>query len=369
MQTDGGLIQYIEDAGGAVTHGASKLHPLPLAGGECGCGSIKGQVAESQVHQPLCGALKGFTDTLGHGTHFFRQTLGDAFYPDDQLRECHSAGFVQRNTLQLRRTGSSRQACAMTIRTNIFFEKLFYPFHAFFILDLGKGIFYGVDGIKIGEIQFCKVVGVRFFRTVKNVLFHSRTVEYDLLFLFCQLPKRNIRAHTHFPANVCHQGPHQAVPGGNSSFVDRQRVIRHQRIRIHSADDPGAAASLTGSLGIKGQLFCRRCIEMCAAFRTDKLFSCGDSQRRRKEMSIRTAVAGKTGIHQAQTVEQLRSCAEGTADTRHTGALMQSQCSGNIQDFIHTGPGGLGHAAAGMGGGGFEIAPGALSVEHTQCKG
>ena len=28
----------------------------------------------------------------------------------------------------------------------------------FFILDLGKGIFYGVDGIKIGEIQFCKVV-------------------------------------------------------------------------------------------------------------------------------------------------------------------------------------------------------------------
>ena len=86
-------------------------------------------------------------------------------------------------------------------------------------------------------------------------------------------------------------------------------------------------------------------------------------------MSIRTAVAGKTGIHQAQTVEQLRSCAEGTADTRHTGALMQCQCSGNIQDFIHTGPGGLGHAAARIGGEGFEIAPGALSVEHTQCKG
>ena len=86
-------------------------------------------------------------------------------------------------------------------------------------------------------------------------------------------------------------------------------------------------------------------------------------------MSIRTAVAGKTGIHQAQTVEQLCSCAEGTADTRHTGALMQCQCSGNIQDFIHTCPGSLGHAAAGIGGEGFEIAPGALSVEHTQCKG
>ena len=57
----------------------------------------------------------------------------------------------------------------MTIRTNIFFEKLFYPFHAFFILDLGKGIFYGVDGIKIGKIQFCKVVGVRFFHMALKV--------------------------------------------------------------------------------------------------------------------------------------------------------------------------------------------------------
>ena len=86
-------------------------------------------------------------------------------------------------------------------------------------------------------------------------------------------------------------------------------------------------------------------------------------------MTVRTPMTRQTRIHEPQTVEQLRSCAEGTADTRHTGALMQSQCSGNIQDFIHTGPGGLGHAAAGIGGEGFEIAPGALSVEHTQCKG
>ena len=85
-------------------------------------------------------------------------------------------------------------------------------------------------------------------------------------------------------------------------------------------------------------------------------------------MSIRTAVAGKTGIHQAQTVEQLRSCAEGTADTRYTGALMQSQCSGNIQDFIHTGPGGLGHAAARIGGKCVQIPAGAFGVKHAQRK-
>ena len=332
-------------------------------------GAVERQIAKPQFHQPRGRARKRSANALRHRPHDRRQRLRHARHPLHKRGKRHLAGFVQRYAAHPRLSRRCAQARAAAVRAGVLLQKLLHALHALFILDLGKGILYGVDGIKIGEIQFCKVVGVRFFRTVKNVLFHSRTVEYDLLFLFCQLPKRHIRAHTHFPANVCHQGPHQAVPGGNSSFVDRQRVIRHQCIRIHSADDPGAAAPLTGPLGIKGQLFCRRCIEMCAAFRTDKLFSCGDSQRRRKEMSIRTAVTGKTGIHQAQTVEQLRSCAEGTADTRYTGALMQCQCSGNIQDFIHTGSGSLGHTAARIGGEGFEIAPGALSVEHTQCKG
>ena len=51
------------------------------------------------------------------------------------------------------------------------------------------------------------------------------------------------------------------------------------------------------------------------------------------------------------------------------GALMERQRGGDIQRLVHTGLGSLGHAAAGIGGEGFEIASGALSVEHTQCKG
>ena len=85
-------------------------------------------------------------------------------------------------------------------------------------------------------------------------------------------------------------------------------------------------------------------------------------------MPVGAAVAGKAGIHQSQTVEKLCSCTEGTPDAGHTGTLMQRQSSRNIQNFIHTGFGSLRHAAAGVGGESFKIAPGALRIQHTQRK-
>ena len=47
MQTDGGLVQHIENTGGAVAHRAGKLHPLALSGGECGCRTVKRQIAKA----------------------------------------------------------------------------------------------------------------------------------------------------------------------------------------------------------------------------------------------------------------------------------------------------------------------------------
>ena len=86
-------------------------------------------------------------------------------------------------------------------------------------------------------------------------------------------------------------------------------------------------------------------------------------------MPVRAAMIGKAGKHQAQTVKQLGSRTKGTADARHTGALMQRQRSRNIQDLLHTGFGSLRHAAAGIGGERFQIAPGALGIQHAQGKG
>ena len=86
-------------------------------------------------------------------------------------------------------------------------------------------------------------------------------------------------------------------------------------------------------------------------------------------MPIRAAVAGKAGVHEPQAVQKLRPGAEGAADARHAGALMERQRGGDIQRLVHTGLGSLGHAAAGVGGQGLQITPGTLGVQHPQRQG
>ena len=101
---------------------------------------------------------------------------------------------------------------------------------------------------------------------------------------------------------------------------------------------------------------------MHAARRADELLPGRDEQRRGQIMAIRAAVAGKAGIHQAQTVQKLRSRAERAADARHAGALVQGQRGRYIQHLVHAGPRCLRHAAAGIGGQGLEIAARAFGI-------
>ena len=78
---------------------------------------------------------------------------------------------------------------------------------------------------------------------------------------------------------------------------------------------------------------------------------------------------GQPGEHEPQAVEQLGTGAEGAADARYTGALVQGQSRRDIEHLVHLSPGSLGHPAAGVGGEGLQVAPGALSIEDTQCQG
>ena len=91
----------------------------------------------------------------------------------------------------------------MAFRTKLLFQKLLHPLHALFILDLCQGVFYGVDGIEICEIQFSCLIGI--FIVVKNMLFLGRAMEHDFFFTLGQIPEWHIRAHAHLPANICHQ--------------------------------------------------------------------------------------------------------------------------------------------------------------------
>ena len=85
-------------------------------------------------------------------------------------------------------------------------------------------------------------------------------------------------------------------------------------------------------------------------------------------MPIGAAVAGQTGVHEPQAVEQLGPGAKGAADARHAGPLVQGQRSRNVQHLVHARPGGLSHPAAGVGGQGIQVAPGALRIQHAQCQ-
>ena len=69
VQADGGLVQHIEHAGGAVAHRAGQLHPLALPCGKGGGLPVKGEVAQPQIQQAGGGGLKGLADALSHGAH------------------------------------------------------------------------------------------------------------------------------------------------------------------------------------------------------------------------------------------------------------------------------------------------------------
>ncbi len=131
VQTDGRLIEHIENTCCTVTDSAGQLHPLALTSRERRSRAVQRQIAQSEVHQALGRALERLTNTFGHRAHFFRQTSRYPPHPLCQPGQRHSAGFI-RNAPQLRGTGGIGKACAVAIRANVLFQKLFHPLHALF---------------------------------------------------------------------------------------------------------------------------------------------------------------------------------------------------------------------------------------------
>ena len=94
----------------------------------------------------------------------------------------------------------------MTLRADVFLQKFLHALHALFILDLGKRVLNGIDGVEVGEVQLPRLIGV--FRMIEDVLLLRRAVEAYLPLLLCQLTERHVCAHAHLPAHVGHKRPH-----------------------------------------------------------------------------------------------------------------------------------------------------------------
>ena len=121
MQPNGGFVQHVQHAGGAVAHRAGQLHPLPLSGGKGGSGPVQGQISQAQFQQPAGHSLKGLADALCHGTHLLRQGGRHLAHPLHQLGKRHLAGLVQGDPLHQRSAGGRAQPCAAAIGTDILF--------------------------------------------------------------------------------------------------------------------------------------------------------------------------------------------------------------------------------------------------------
>ena len=83
-------------------------------------------------------------------------------------------------------------------------------------------------------------------------------------------------------------------------------------------------------------------------------------------MPVRTAVAGKAGIHKAQAVQKFCARAESAAYFRYARPLVQGKGGGNVQYFVYARPGSLGHSAAGIGGERLQVSSRALGIQHSE---
>ena len=192
--------------------------------------------------------------------------------------------------------------------------------------------------------------------------FFRGTVEDNVPLPLGQIPKRDIRAHPHVPGDILHQGPHQGLPGRHRPLVNGQGLVGNQGCLVHRAHHAGAVAGPAGAHAVKGQLLRPGTEKMLPADRADQLPLRRHVHGGRQIVAVGAGMAGQPGEHEPQTVQHLRSGAEGAADPRNAGALSQGQGRRHITHLVHLGPLRLGHTAAGVGGEGFQVAPGALGV-------
>ena len=191
---------------------------------------------------------------------------------------------------------------------------------------------------------------------IEDMFLFGGTVVDNIFLSVCQVAERNIRAHSHFPADVGHKRPHERIPWRNRTFIDSEGFIRNKGGSVYCAYRTGSVTGAACSLTVKCQFLCGGSVETGAAFRTDKLLSGGNSKRRSKIMPVGTSVIRQSRIHQTQAVQKLCPRTGRTADAGNSGALVERKCSRNVEHLIHVCFCSLRHAPSRVGGQGVQIA-------------
>ena len=191
----------------------------------------------------------------------------------------------------------------------------------------------------------------------------------DLLLPVGEIPERNVGTHAHLTGYVLHQRPHQRLPRSDRPLVDREGVVGDQSGFVHGAHHARSVASSARAAAVERQILRADHVHDRAADRTPDLLFRREIERGRNVVTVRAAVPGQAGEHEAQGIEQFRHGSERAPDPGDAGSLTEREGGGNIPHVVHIGPRRLRHSSAGVGGEGFQIPPGSFRVEHAQREG
>ena len=195
-----------------------------------------------------------------------------------------------------------------------------------------------------------------------------RTVEHDVPLLLGELSERNIRADSHVPGDVLHQGPHQGLPGGHRALVDGLRLVRNEGGLVDLVGYAGAVAFPAGSCAVERELLRAGRRYYLAAYGASYLEHRGEVYAGLQVVSVGASVMGQPREHQPHAVQELRRSAERAPYPGNSGTLVQRKSRRNVADVVHIGAGSLGHAPAGVRREGFEIASGSFGVERAKSQ-
>ena len=364
MQPDGGLVQYVEDAGGAAAHGAREGHALTLAVRKRLAGTVEGEVSQPQLLQPLDWLGHLARDGVAHRAHLWRKPRGHARQPLAQLVQRQGRHLSEVAPVDGGRSRLLGEPRAVAVGAHRLAEELRHARHALLVLRFRQRVSHGVHGAVVGEVQLGGMVFV--LGDVQDVALLHGTVQHDVLLGIGQIFVGHIDAHAHFAGHLRHERPHEVAPRCYRALFQGKVGVGDERGLVDVAHDTGAAAGGARAAAVEGEVLGGGAVEFHAAGGAGNGQLGGHVQGRRVHVPVGTHMAAEAREHEAQVVQKLRGRAERGVHAGDAGPLAQGEGRRYVQHLVHGGASGLGDAPARVGGKRLQVAAAPLGIQHAQ---
>ena len=236
---------------------------------------------------------------------------------------------------------------------------------ALLVLHVLERVFDGVDGVEEGKVHFAGASVL--LDLIDHVVLFRRRVKDNVALAVGEVAPRHVRPYAEVVArDVLHARPHERLPRRDGAFVDRERIVRDDRIHVDFPHDARSVAALARALRIEGELLRAGREEARTACGADELVFRRHVQGRREVVSVRAQVRRKARVHETERVEQFRRGAERGANAGDAGSLPERERGRHVAYVVHLRSLRLRHASAGVGGERFEVAARSLGIDDAK---